>query len=310
MNQGSCARRMHGHNFGTDLKPPEGSKFRSSTLSSKSLRKILKSCKSHAKTAMALHASSPSSALLIGLSGPSSSGKTTLARLLRTIFQPNLLILHQDDFYRPEAELPVRHGLRDWDCAEAIDIPAFLAALSFIRAHGRLPDDLVSKEDQNAVGDSGVSDEDVEELKAQVQARTTQRGLVCRSIVLVDGFLLFGSGVPEIREMFDLKMMLRTSYEVAKTRREARTGYVTLEGFWEDPPGYVDFIVWPAYVREHKFLFLNEDVEADVEETRATELDLNVCPGKDSWTMKDVTHWASNLVVVKQLELCGRHIGG
>ncbi|THV63449.1 hypothetical protein D6D27_10612, partial [Aureobasidium pullulans] len=25
-----------------------------------------------------------------------------------------------------------------------------------------------------------------------------------------------------------------------KQRREARSGYVTLEGFWEDPPGYVD----------------------------------------------------------------------
>jgi nicotinamide/nicotinate riboside kinase len=42
-------------------------------------------------------------ALVVGLSGCSSSGKTTLARLLRDIF-PHTFILHEDDFYRPENE--------------------------------------------------------------------------------------------------------------------------------------------------------------------------------------------------------------
>lgn len=44
---------------------------------------------------------------IIGISGPSSSGKTTLARLLQTVFsglddQSNLLLLHEDDFYLPD----------------------------------------------------------------------------------------------------------------------------------------------------------------------------------------------------------------
>ncbi len=42
-------------------------------------------------------------AVVIGISGASSSGKTTLARLLRDIF-PNTFILHEDDFYKPEEE--------------------------------------------------------------------------------------------------------------------------------------------------------------------------------------------------------------
>lgn len=42
-------------------------------------------------------------ALIVAFSGCSSSGKTTLARLLRDIL-PNTFILHQDDFYRPEEE--------------------------------------------------------------------------------------------------------------------------------------------------------------------------------------------------------------
>lgn len=52
-------------------------------------------------------------ALVIGISGPSSSGKTTLARLLQRIFNgvalgpqtPSNLhtfIIHEDDFYYPD----------------------------------------------------------------------------------------------------------------------------------------------------------------------------------------------------------------
>jgi nicotinamide/nicotinate riboside kinase len=41
--------------------------------------------------------------ILIGISGCSSSGKTTLARLLRDMF-PETFILHEDDFYKPESE--------------------------------------------------------------------------------------------------------------------------------------------------------------------------------------------------------------
>jgi nicotinamide/nicotinate riboside kinase len=42
-------------------------------------------------------------AIVVGISGASSSGKTTLARLLRDIF-PNGFILHEDDFYKQETE--------------------------------------------------------------------------------------------------------------------------------------------------------------------------------------------------------------
>lgn len=42
-------------------------------------------------------------AVIVGISGASSSGKTTLARLLRDIF-PNTFILHEDDFYKAESE--------------------------------------------------------------------------------------------------------------------------------------------------------------------------------------------------------------
>ena len=53
--------------------------------------------------------------ILIGLSGPSSSGKTTLARLLRSVvnlsvvedrkeYKLSLFVLHEDDFYKIDTE--------------------------------------------------------------------------------------------------------------------------------------------------------------------------------------------------------------
>lgn len=69
-----------------------------------------------------------------------------------------------------------------------------------------------------------------------------------------------------IQPHIDVKVFLRVSYAKAKARREARSGYATIEGWWEDPPGYVDKIVWPNYVEDHKWMFENEDVEGNFKE--------------------------------------------
>ena len=99
--------------------------------------------------------SGPHNCLLLGISGPSSSGKTTLARLLRDIY-PNAFILHEDDFYKTDTDIPLHPetGLQDWDCLEAIDLPALESALTFIRREGMPPPEFVSKEDKNLVGES------------------------------------------------------------------------------------------------------------------------------------------------------------
>ncbi|KAL7941038.1 P-loop containing nucleoside triphosphate hydrolase protein [Trichoderma barbatum] len=202
-------------------------------------------------------------ALIIALSGCSSSGKTTLARLLRDIF-PSTFILHEDDFYRPETELPMKDGLLDWDCPEAIDIPAMAEALSYIRNHASFPPTLDSKEDQNSVGKCPVSATTISALQTKVSSHLPPTHPLSAStlrLCLLDGFLLYPPSMAAIQPHLDVKIFLRASYERAKARREARDGYVTLEGFWADPPGYVDKIVWPNYVAEHSWMFENGDVE-------------------------------------------------
>ncbi|CAH0050203.1 unnamed protein product [Clonostachys solani] len=204
-------------------------------------------------------------ALIVSISGCSSSGKTTLARLLRDIL-PGTFILHEDDFYRPENELPSKNGLLDWDCAGAIDIPSMAESLAYIRQHAAFPPTLDSKEDQNSVGKCPVPDSLIAELKSRVASLLPSAhplNTKALQLCLLDGFLLYPPSMTPIQPFLDVKLFLRTEYAKAKARREARDGYVTIEGFWADPPGYVDDIVWPNYVEEHAWMFEDGNVEAN-----------------------------------------------
>ncbi|KAH7122212.1 P-loop containing nucleoside triphosphate hydrolase protein [Dendryphion nanum] len=205
--------------------------------------------------------------LLVGISGPSSSGKTTLSRLLRDIF-PSTFILHLDDFYLTDADIPLKDGIQDWDCVESLNLPLLHEALSYVKLHGKSPPSLESKEDLNSVGPHGVAPADIDHWKQYI-GRLLEEYAWDTPIAIVDGFLLFSESMAAIRQLFDVKLFLRTSHTAAKKRRDARSGYVTLEGFWQDPPGYVDRIVWPNYVDDHAFLFENGQVH--------NALDLTVC---------------------------------
>lgn len=121
-------------------------------------------------------------------------------------------------------------------------------------------------EDQNSVGQCPVSDSLIASLTAKASAAIPESHPLRQSrlrMCLFDGFLLYSQSMTALAPSLDIKVLLRASHAQAKARREARDGYVTLEGFWKDPPGYVDDIVWPNYVQEHAWLFAEGDVESE-----------------------------------------------
>lgn len=249
--------------------------------------------------------------LLIALSGPSSSGKTTLARHLRDIFNSsptNLFIIHEDDFYKTDKDIPKGlfssedHGTReldDWDCVESLDLPLLERVLTYVKRYGSLPSDFASKEDQNSVGESGISDEQISSLRDQVQSG--QEVTIC----IVDGFLLYPDPKAEagselerlhsiLKTVVDLKLFLPSTRQETIKRRTKRTGYVTLEGFWEDPPGYVEDVVWPNYVRDHGWLF-GDTKNADagkVISSAVAEANIRVGPDSSQVGMLEILNWA------------------
>jgi nicotinamide/nicotinate riboside kinase len=74
------------------------------------------------------------SAIVVGLCGPTSSGKSTIARALKEAF-PGCLLVHQDDFYLPLEAVPTQDGTANWDCPEALNIPALHDAIDKVAAN-------------------------------------------------------------------------------------------------------------------------------------------------------------------------------
>lgn len=239
-----------------------------------------------------------SNPILVGVSGPSSCGKTTLARLLTRIF-PHSSILHADDFYFPDSQIPVHSGVQDWDCAEAIDVKKLVAALKRLKAGESVEavlEGVASTEipEQQVKGVKAAIDEGtLERLKIDVAAweknlKSERKDWARSPLVIIDGFLLFGESVREVRDELDIKILLRSTYEDSKQRREARSGfYITHEGYWEDPPGYFDQIVWPNYVKNHEFLFQGSGVQGPVNEALSESIDIDVVPGMGQKTLEE-----------------------
>jgi len=229
---------------------------------------------------------------LLAISGPSCSGKTTLARLLRDAIQNGTFIIHEDDFYLEDKDIPKKEVspgvlLEDWDCIESLDLDGFLAQLMYIKETGRLGPGFESKEDKNSVGQVDLDFERIQHLGGMLREMVV-RMPGCK-VVIVDGFLLYPDAMAQIRDLFDVKLFLNSRYEVLKSRREARTGYVTLEAFWTDPPGYWDQIVWPNFVKDHAFLWEEgRSIKKDV----VDKLGINVMPAIAEGNMTECFAWA------------------
>lgn len=163
--------------------------------------------------------------------------------------------------------------MQDWDCADSLDLVKFEKVLRTIK-EGSVGEEVLGdllrqgnfnndKDNDDGVHGAvkGIPSEALERVKSAVQTWIGP-ALQGHQLVIVDGFLLFGKSIPaSFQDLFDIKILLRARYEDAKRRREKRNGYVTLEGFWEDPEGYFDEVVWPNYVAEYGGLI--EEGEGD-----------------------------------------------
>jgi len=106
----------------------------------------------------------------------------------------------------------------------------FVDTLRYIRDNdGQFPPTLDSKEDRNGLGPVRVQDHVVEIMRDEVVKNDlVKHGDTDILLSLVDGFLLY-SDKSVINEL-DIRLLVRAPYEKLKERREARSGYVTIEG--------------------------------------------------------------------------------
>lgn len=219
--------------------------------------------------------------LIVGVGGPSSSGKTTICHSLLSIF-PHCTLIHLDDFYFADSKIPIdpKYEIENWDCAEAINWTEFRDYINEIR---KTSGDVLPVESKEFDSSLLLSEEELKEVK---QSLNFQFSAFSKThVVLIDGFMLYHDS--SIYDHFDVKLYFRAPYQTLKARREARAGYVTEEGFWVDPPGYFDKIVWPQYVLTHGYLFEQNNVDGKMKDSTVAKgiIDINN-DGKKS--LKDI----------------------
>ncbi|KAJ2786095.1 ribosylnicotinamide kinase [Coemansia javaensis] len=202
--------------------------------------------------------------VVFGLSGPSCAGKTALALGLAKVF-PRTAVIHQDDFYKPDSQIP-QHAtadVQDWDCPEAFDMAGLARAIRDTRA--RLERTGALDGEGAATGHAAARwanpPADMDRLLSP-EAVAAARSAVARelgadtpppAVLLVDGILLFHDG-SEIRDACSAGALVFARRDTLRRRRESRAAYTTKEGVWSDPPGYFDAVVWPNFIRYHAAL--------------------------------------------------------
>lgn len=220
--------------------------------------------------------------LFVGVSGPSSSGKSTVAKALHSVL-PSLTLIHLDDFYVPNEKIPMHHTLNEqnWDSPDAIDWTQFREYLDKVRDTNGAA---LPVESLELRADLSISPDDQKQLAAECL-----KTLAHRHVVLVDGFLLFHDD--DIANLFDVKLYFQAPYEVLKARREARKGYNTVAGFWVDPPGYFDKIVWPEYERSHSHLFVDAKIGGELT-AKSKHIGIQTKVNDGSCSLSDLVAWA------------------
>ncbi|KIJ50589.1 hypothetical protein M422DRAFT_159487 [Sphaerobolus stellatus SS14] len=201
--------------------------------------------------------------------GATCSGKTTLAKHLKTCLYDSIII-HQDVccplLLSPQELIPLHpeYRVQDWDDAVgAIEWPQLASFLEGIGYTGILPDTHKShdhlNENKPIPVDSDILSHWRIESEKLVRDHLEKYG---ERIVwaIVDGFLMYWD--ERVISNLDLHVLMRVPVSVLKQRRHERHGYHTAEGsLWRDPPNYWEQIVYPAYVRAHQHLFEGGDVE-------------------------------------------------
>ncbi|KAB1280522.1 Nicotinamide riboside kinase 1 [Camelus dromedarius] len=125
---------------------------------------------------------------VIGISGVTNGGKTTLAKNLQKRLQ-NCSVISQDDFFKPESEIRTdENGFLQYDVLEALNMEKMMSAISYWM-----------------------------ESPAYSLPSTNERSLEEIPILIIEGFLLFN--YKPLDTIWNRSYFLTIPYEECKRRR-------------------------------------------------------------------------------------------
>jgi uridine kinase len=139
--------------------------------------------------------------IIIGIAGGTGSGKTTLADKIWRHFKDNCVLISQDSYYKDLSSLPQEErDLVNFDHPDSLDFALLKQHILDLKNNRE-----ISKPVYN--------------FQKHVREHSSER-IKPAQLIIVDGILLFA--VPEIRELFDIKIFIDISDDVRLLRRIER----------------------------------------------------------------------------------------
>ncbi|CAL8096374.1 unnamed protein product [Orchesella dallaii] len=179
--------------------------------------------------------------LVVGISGASCTGKTTLTKLLRATF-PWSSVVHQDAYYHPNdpkyhVYLPdVKHF--NWDAKTAVDFTKMEKDLQTLLTSecSRTTQIKIDEKLLHFPNDHFVKKHQPNENEIQYLSSRFSR----IPLTILEGHIVFSH--PQFFRLCNLKYFLRLDQAELFSRRRSRVYDPP------NPPGYLEKYVWPAYV--------------------------------------------------------------
>ncbi|MHB8962944.1 MAG: uridine kinase [Saccharofermentanales bacterium] len=139
--------------------------------------------------------------VIIGVSGGSASGKTTVARRIRECFEGSVEIISHDFYYLPYAELPLsEREQQNFDHPNAFDTQLLIRHIKLLK--------------------QGIP---IERPVYSFTEHTRLPETVCvkpARVIIVEGFMIFEN--PELRNLMDIKIFVDTDADERLIRRIIR----------------------------------------------------------------------------------------
>lgn len=141
------------------------------------------------------------SPLIIGISGGTGSGKTTLAKKIQSSLVPNVVLMEQDCYYKDLSHLPVEERAKtNFDHPNSIDFDYFCHDIQTLKQGDSIQKPIYSFSSHTRTSD------------------TTE--VTSADIIIVEGILIFSE--ERLRDLFDLKIYVQTDDDVRILRRIQR----------------------------------------------------------------------------------------
>lgn len=210
--------------------------------------------------------------MIIGIAGGTGSGKSTLAEKLLKTFEERAILIHQDDYYKDLAFLTEgERAKQNFDHPDAIDFPLLQSHLSQLKNNAQI-------------------EAPVYNFCHHSRESYTHR-VAPAEIIIVEGMLLFT--IPEIRELFDLKIFVETDDDIRLLRRierdmsergrefmSIRDQYLTTvkpmhDAFVEPSKRYADIIVPTIERNDNSVALIISGIDEDTDYVASRQLEQN-----------------------------------